>query len=263
MFHPPSNHPSFIEIEKNDHVVEKYKENIISVYNILIKDQLQQKVSLKKQMTGKGKLMNPSLTIRTGGRSKSVSLCGNLYPANTFNSKLSSKPKLKKLGKSASLGRSLGAVQPHDCKSNNVSRQKGRSLERSNTCYNLTKRKESSLKQPIKKINSGVISPEQRGIIVGVKSPEQRGSKSPVAYQKPDVELKSYGSLSIPKAEEPSTITYSQPFCNVGEKVMVTTASGFFKFGIVKFVGLTEFAPGEWIGVALEQRSGKLNLMWC
>ena len=38
---------------------------------------------------------------------------------------------------------------------------------------------------------------------------------------------------------------------------MVGTAGGF-KFGKVKFVGSTEFAAGEWIGVALERPSGEL-----
>ena len=37
---------------------------------------------------------------------------------------------------------------------------------------------------------------------------------------------------------------------------MVDTPSGF-KFGKVKFVGATEFAAGEWIGVALDRQSGK------
>ena len=37
---------------------------------------------------------------------------------------------------------------------------------------------------------------------------------------------------------------------------MVDTPTGF-KFGKVKFVGTTEFAAGEWIGVALERQSGK------
>ena len=30
-----------------------------------------------------------------------------------------------------------------------------------------------------------------------------------------------------------------------------------FKMGTVKFIGDTEFAPGEWIGVALERPQGE------
>lgn len=38
---------------------------------------------------------------------------------------------------------------------------------------------------------------------------------------------------------------------------MVEVANGF-KIGVVKFIGETEFQPGEWIGVALDRPSGKL-----
>lgn len=37
---------------------------------------------------------------------------------------------------------------------------------------------------------------------------------------------------------------------------MVEVANGF-KMGVVKFIGETEFQPGEWIGVALERPNGK------
>ena len=37
---------------------------------------------------------------------------------------------------------------------------------------------------------------------------------------------------------------------------MVKVANGF-KMGTVKFIGDTEFAPGEWIGVALDRPQGK------
>ncbi len=33
---------------------------------------------------------------------------------------------------------------------------------------------------------------------------------------------------------------------------------GGFKMGLVKFIGETEFAPGEWIGVALDKPTGTL-----
>ena len=43
-------------------------------------------------------------------------------------------------------------------------------------------------------------------------------------------------------------------------QVMVETANGF-KIGVVKFIGETDFAPGEWIGVALERRNGEPLLL--
>ena len=83
-----------------------------------------------------------------------------------------------------------------------------------------------------------------------------------VAHKKSDNESKSVASSnsslsSLPTVEERHTVTSDQPPCTVGEKVMVDTPNGF-KFGKVKFVGSTEFAAGEWIGVALERQSGKL-----
>ena len=35
--------------------------------------------------------------------------------------------------------------------------------------------------------------------------------------------------------------------------------SNDFKMGVVKFIGETEFAGGEWIGVALERPNGEYN----
>ena len=34
--------------------------------------------------------------------------------------------------------------------------------------------------------------------------------------------------------------------------------SNGYKLGIVKFIGTTEFAPGEWVGVALDKAHGKM-----
>ena len=36
-----------------------------------------------------------------------------------------------------------------------------------------------------------------------------------------------------------------------------------FKIGVVKFIGETDFAPGEWIGVALERPNGEPLLLNC
>ena len=42
---------------------------------------------------------------------------------------------------------------------------------------------------------------------------------------------------------------------------MVEVANGF-KIGVVKYIGETEFQPGEWIGVALDRPSGE-SVMLC
>ena len=43
----PNNHPSFIELEESDNVVEKYNEGIRSVCNILTKDKVDQEDALR------------------------------------------------------------------------------------------------------------------------------------------------------------------------------------------------------------------------
>ena len=47
-------------------------------------------------------------------------------------------------------------------------------------------------------------------------------------------------------------------FLNANIQVMVEVSNGF-KIGTVKFIGETEFAPGEWIGVALDRPIGELT----
>ena len=109
-------------------------------------------------------------------------------------------------------------------------------------------------------------SPEQRD-----KSPEQRNGtadKTPLSNDtssdsdnaSSSVPLKLVASSLKSSTSSLSSVTTAeannQPSCTVGEKVMVDTPIGF-KFGKVKFVGSTEFAAGEWIGVALERPNGK------
>lgn len=58
------------------------------------------------------------------------------------------------------------------------------------------------------------------------------------------------------ESSDPKTPLPPPPF-SVGDKVMVE--SNGFKFGIIKFIGPTEFSAGEWVGVALEKPHGKNN----
>jgi len=91
-------------------------------------------------------------------------------------------------------------------------------------------------------------------------SEDEQATMSSQLHKKSGVESKSLtsskssGSLSM--AEERHAISSDQPPCAVGEKVMVDTPNGF-KFAKIKFIGPTEFAQGEWIGVALERPAGE------
>ena len=63
MFRPPkipSYHPSFVEVEENENVVEKFKEGMMSVRNILALDRLKQEVCLKEKLAKSGQLLRPA-----------------------------------------------------------------------------------------------------------------------------------------------------------------------------------------------------------
>ena len=106
---------------------------------------------------------------------------------------------------------------------------------------------------------------EQRRTVVGPTIKSSLKDEQATLHKNPNVESRSApilesskGSLSSPSMPVEQQITASvHPSCTVGEKVMVDTPNGF-KFGKVKFVGSTEFAPGELIGVALERPTGEL-----
>ena len=53
--------------------------------------------------------------------------------------------------------------------------------------------------------------------------------------------------------------TMNQPPFAIGEYVVVKTRKGF-QFGNIKFIGQTEFAPGVWVGIALERPAGEFLL---
>ena len=110
-------------------------------------------------------------------------------------------------------------------------------------------------------------SPEQRNISVNQSSvvdnssdseEERTVSSSAVAHKKSDHDSRSVASSnsSLTSLSEERHAA-DQPPCTVGEKIMVETPNGF-KFGKVKFIGPTEFAAGEWIGIALERPTGEL-----
>lgn len=50
--------------------------------------------------------------------------------------------------------------------------------------------------------------------------------------------------------------TMSQRDIRIGERVIVSSSQGS-KTGVLKYVGTTEFAPGEWCGVELDEPVGK------
>ena len=65
MFRPPkipSNHPSFVEVEEDENVVEKFKEGMISVQSILALDRLKQEVCLKEKLAKSGQQLHTSHT---------------------------------------------------------------------------------------------------------------------------------------------------------------------------------------------------------
>jgi len=68
MFRPPkipSNHPSFVEVEEDENVVEKFKEGMMSVRNILALDRLKQEVCLKEKLAKSGQLLHSSHNTST------------------------------------------------------------------------------------------------------------------------------------------------------------------------------------------------------
>ena len=84
------------------------------------------------------------------------------------------------------------------------------------------------------------------------KSHKQRNTKTtryPVLSHK--TPIKKHDNKSRLGAESTNS---QQP--NIGERVKVDTSSGI-KFGTVKFIGLTKFAKGKWIGVALTKPEGE------
>jgi len=55
----PSNHPSFVEVEENENVVEKFKEGIMSIQNILALDRLKQEFCVKEKLAKSSQLLHP------------------------------------------------------------------------------------------------------------------------------------------------------------------------------------------------------------
>ena len=55
LIHPGLTH-DIVEVEENENVVEKFKEGMMSVHNILALDRLKQKVCLKEKLAKNGQL---------------------------------------------------------------------------------------------------------------------------------------------------------------------------------------------------------------
>ena len=52
------------------------------------------------------------------------------------------------------------------------------------------------------------------------------------------------------------TLGYYENTDSLWPQVMVEMSGGF-KMGIIKFVGETDFAPGDWVGVAFDRPVGQ------
>ena len=70
----PSNHPSFVEVEENENVVEKFKEGMMSVRSILTLDRLKQEVCLKEKLAKSGQLLHPAHNVTAIDEEDSVSM---------------------------------------------------------------------------------------------------------------------------------------------------------------------------------------------
>ncbi|XP_062520862.1 kinesin-like protein KIF13A isoform X2 [Corticium candelabrum] len=73
-----------------------------------------------------------------------------------------------------------------------------------------------------------------------------------VASQRHVSDTPTINSAVFPEAAPRPTVT-------VGEVVMADLGKQGYKMGVVKFVGETEFQPGEWIGIQLDRPNGKHN----
>ena len=68
----------------------------------------------------------------------------------------------------------------------------------------------------------------------------------------------SFGNYS-PRIADTSTTSLAsvtQKELQIGERVIVSSSQGS-KTGILRYMGSTEFAPGEWCGVELDEGTGK------
>ena len=58
----PSNHPSFVEINEIENIIDEFKDRMMSVHNTLALDRLKQEASLKEKLATCGKLLHTSHT---------------------------------------------------------------------------------------------------------------------------------------------------------------------------------------------------------
>ncbi|UYV78370.1 hypothetical protein LAZ67_16001089 [Cordylochernes scorpioides] len=76
--------------------------------------------------------------------------------------------------------------------------------------------------------------------------------RSPAALRKDRVPSPTLGTLTTTT----TTTTYG-PRLKIGDRVIVNCSRGGTKNGYLRYLGRTEFAPGEWAGIELDDASGK------
>ena len=90
MFRPPkipSNHPSFVEIDESENIVDKFKDRMMSVRNTLALDRLKQEVSLKEKLATSGKLLHTSHTATNAPEGETVVKVVRQHFVNEVSSK--------------------------------------------------------------------------------------------------------------------------------------------------------------------------------
>ena len=222
MLHPQQISPcrlSFVEIEENENVVEKFKEWIESVRNILALDRVEQEACLKEKLAKIGQ-STPSTEI-----AKVVSTLLN--------------------------GRYCSSYPPFSLLQDS---HLGNLRQRSKSTEHLP-----FPKRPSVKVSSEHLSRKNTDPSTAMKYRRNKPTEKRNVIANQTVHNNNATSLDFEDDQKtPSEATANdQPPCALGEYVVVETKNNGSQFGNVEFVGQTYFASGEWIGVALEQPKGE------
>jgi CAP-Gly domain-containing linker protein 1 len=84
-----------------------------------------------------------------------------------------------------------------------------------------------------------------------IDGPSSRVGATPSRFQSPGPSLPS--TLASPVERTPSPFGGKSGGMQVGERVIVSSATGGTKMGILKYLGPTDFAAGQWCGVELDK----------